>query len=61
MLNKSMNTVQYHTNKDGSVKYYASYHTAWNAAIRLNQNTKDATWLFDGDEHGWYLHLERDA
>jgi hypothetical protein len=56
-----METITYHTNKDGSVKYYASYHTAWNAAIRLNQNTQDGTWLFDGDEHGWYLHLEADA
>jgi hypothetical protein len=56
-----MNTTQKrYTKKNGEVKYYATYGTAWNAAIRLNETAVDGTWLFEGDEHGWYLHFENE-
>ena len=49
-----------YTKKNGEVKYYASYQNAWNACIRLNEKPEyqSGTWLFEGDENGWYLHFE---
>ena len=47
--------------KNGEVKYYATYQTAWNAAIRLNEKLTNGTWLFEGNENGWYLHFEGEA
>lgn len=55
-----METVK-HLNRKGEVKYYASYQSAWNACIRLNEQASDGTWLFEGDEHGWYLHFEKET
>lgn len=45
-------------NAKGETKYYASYKSAWNACIRLNEKETRGTWLFEGDRYGWYLHLE---
>jgi len=50
-----------HTDTKGKVKYYATYHTAWRAAARLNETAVDGTWLFEGDEIGWFLHFEADT
>ena len=50
-----------YTSKNGQVKYYATYRTAWNAAIRLNENAVGGSWFFEGDEHGWYLHFENEV
>jgi hypothetical protein len=55
-----MNTIKY-TNRKGEVKYYATYQSAWNACIRLNESAVDGTWLFEGDEIGWYLHFEKET
>jgi hypothetical protein len=50
-----------HRNKKGEVKYYATYHSAWNACIRLNETAENGTWLFEGDEIGWFLYFEDEA
>lgn len=48
--------------KDGSIKYYASYQSAWNAAVRLNENETDGTWYFESDAtFKWYLHLVKEG
>jgi hypothetical protein len=49
-----------HLNKQGQTKYYASYQSAWRAAIRLNEAAHNGTWLFEADINGWYLHFEQD-
>jgi hypothetical protein len=54
-----MNT-KYYLKKNGDIKYYASYNTAWNSAIRLNDKSQNGTWLFEGNENGWYLHFEEE-
>ena len=48
-------------NKKGEVKYYASYKTAWLAAIRLNENEKNGQWLFEADTIGWFLEFHSDG
>jgi hypothetical protein len=55
-----MTTTIYKTAK-GKTKYYATYQSAWKAAIRLNETAVGGTWLFEGDEIGWYLHFEMEA
>jgi len=45
----------------GETKYYASYQSAWNKAIRLNETAVGGTWLFEGDQYGWYLHFVTDV
>ena len=45
-------------NSKGETKYYATYQTAWNAAIRLNEKINNGTWLFEADTIGWYLFFE---
>jgi hypothetical protein len=58
---KKMATEIIYKNKKGETKYYATYQSAWNAAIRLNETEIRGTWLFEGDATGmWYLHLELD-
>lgn len=54
-----MNTeTKRHTDKNGNTKYYTSYHTAWQAANRLNQQgLDDGIWLFEADMTGWYVFL----
>ena len=54
-----MNQVlKYHTNKDGAVKYYATYRSAWAAASRLNETAnEDGIWLFEADMTGWFVFL----
>lgn len=48
--------------KDGSIKYYASYQSAWNAAIRLNEKETTGAWYFESDATlNWYLHFLPDA
>lgn len=51
--------------KDGSIKYYASVPSVWNAAIRLNEKLPAYTngaWYFEGDETGnWFLHFLKDG
>ena len=55
-----MQAIKYHTKKDGSVKYYASYQSAWNAANRLNEaETADGIWLFEMDMTGWFVFLSQ--
>jgi hypothetical protein len=49
-----------YTDKKGKVKYYASYQSAWNACIRLNDQEINGSWYFEGDINGWYLHLIED-
>jgi hypothetical protein len=49
-----------HKNAKGETKYYATYQSAWNACIRLNEKETRGTWLFEGDIVGWYLHLEKE-
>lgn len=50
--------IKYHTKKDGSIKYYASYQSAWVAAARLNgEQSDDAQWLFEMDTTGWFVFL----
>ena len=47
-----------YTKKNGEVKYYATYQSAWNACIRLNEKLTEGSWSFEGDETGlWYLHF----
>ncbi len=51
-------------NAKGETKYYATYQSAWNACIRLNEKiiTSNGTWAFDGDATGkWYLYFVTDA
>jgi hypothetical protein len=44
--------------KNGETKYYASYQSAWNACIRLNEKINNGTWMFEADATGyWYLHF----
>ena len=50
-----------HKNAKGETKYYATYQSAWNAAIRLNKKTINGTWLFESDQIGWYLHFEEEV
>lgn len=49
-----------YTKKNGETKYYSTYQSAWNAAIKLNEKL-DATemgfWEFEGDINGWYLQF----
>jgi hypothetical protein len=44
----------------GETKYYATYQSAWNVAIRLNEKAIGGTWRFEGDENGWYLEFQKD-
>ena len=46
--------------KNGEVKYYASYRTAWNKAAKLNEDAVGGLWFFEGDEHGWFVFFSRD-
>lgn len=46
--------------KNGEVKYYASYQTAWAKAARLNEDVVDGLWLFEADEHGWFVYFDAD-
>ena len=46
--------------KDGEIKYYASYQSAWNAAARLNENELDNLWWFEMDTVGWFLFQDGD-
>jgi hypothetical protein len=55
-----VNEIRY-KKKNGEVKYYAFYQSAWNACIRLNETAVDGTWLFEADEIGWYLYFEKDT
>jgi hypothetical protein len=48
-------------NAKGETKYYASYHTAWKACIRLNRTETTGTWRFEGDAIGWYCHFEEES
>ena len=48
-------------NKKGETMYYATYRSAWNAAIRLNKKAIGGTWRFEGDENGWYVMFEAEA
>ena len=50
----------FYTNKNGDVKYYVSYRTAWNACIRLNKTAVNGLWLFEADTIGWYLEFHAD-
>jgi hypothetical protein len=51
-----------HTNAKGETKYYATYQSAWNACIRLNEKATNGSWEFEGDATGnWYLHFVADA
>jgi hypothetical protein len=50
-----------YTNGKGEVKHYATYHSAWRACIRLNETATNGTWLFEGDEIGWYLYFDKDG
>ena len=50
-----------YTYRKGEVKYYATYQSAWNACVSLNESAVDGTWLFEGDEIGWYLHFEKET
>lgn len=46
----------------GATKYYATYQSAWNAAIRLNNKRTSGAWYFESDETGlWYLFLDENA
>lgn len=55
-----MEEIRY-TNKSGEVRYYSTHHSAWRAAIRLNETETAGTWYFEGDSNGWYLHLVKDG
>ena len=46
--------------KNGEIKYYASYQSAWNAAARLNENELDNLWWFEMDTVGWFLFQDGD-
>lgn len=51
-----------HKNAKGETKYYATYQSAWNAAIRLNEKAIGGTWYFEGDATGmWYLFFEAET
>jgi hypothetical protein len=56
----STNTDNKYKNKKGEIKYYASYKTAWNACIRLNQEIENGQWLFEADLNGWFLEFHQD-
>ena len=56
-MEKHSTTYTKFVNKDGSVRYYASYHSAWRAAVRLNQTAVGGLWYFEGDSVGWYLEF----
>ena len=58
-MNAAENPMLY-KNAKGETKYYATYHSAWNACIRLNEKETKGTWRFEGDLVGWYLELEKD-
>ena len=50
-----------YTNAKGEIKFYASYKSAWKAAVRLNQADQQASWLFEMDDSiglGWFLFQE---
>ena len=50
--------IKYHTKKNGEIKYYASYESAWKAANRLNDSrTEEGIWLFEADLAGWFVFL----
>lgn len=52
--------IKYHTKKNGEVKYYATYGSAWAAASRLNETTtEDGIWLFEADMTGWFVFLSQ--
>ena len=46
---------KYLTKKNGEIKYYASYQSAWKAASRLNEGNEDGIWLFEADMNGWVV------
>lgn len=46
--------------KNGNTKYYASYRSAWEKAIKLNQNETNGQWLFEMDATGWFLEFHSD-
>lgn len=50
----------YHRNGKGEIKYYASYQSAWNACIRLNESETRGQWMFEADLNGWYCELYTD-
>lgn len=50
-----------YTNAKGETKYYATYQSAWNACIRLNEKATNGSWAFEGDVTGWYLHFVADT
>ncbi len=58
-MNTTENKIIYKNSK-GQTKYYATYQTAWNACIRLNEKETNGIWRFEGDLAGWYLHLEQE-
>jgi len=50
--------IKYHTKKNGEIKYFATYQSAWNAANRLNDaGLDDGIWLFEADMTGWFVFL----
>jgi hypothetical protein len=59
LMNTSPTPIIY-TDKKGCVKYYATYQSAWNACIRMNETAVDGQWLFEGDAIGWYLEFHKD-
>ena len=52
--------MQTYKNAKGETKYYATYQSAWNRAIKLNETAVGGTWYFEGDENGWYLEFIAD-
>ena len=45
--------------KNGDIKYYRNYRSAWKAANRLNENATDGLWFFEADINGWYLFFDK--
>lgn len=57
MANQSLLNI--YLKKNGDIKYYTNYRSAWNAANRLNENATDGLWFFEADINGWYLFFDK--